>query len=145
MIKKYKIRELSLILGKEGTEKAGQPLGKKMVLKADDDQNEEPRVTVWNDHPECENAALGSYISGHLDKKDSGTPIPGRSGNFVNRTLYATELNDNGTEKPQGNPALEATVASLVTWAKTKGYGVNSNVEGVDYPEGEIDPDSIPF
>jgi len=62
---------------------------KKLVLKADGQENTEPRVTLWSNHPQYEEAQAGGTINGLLEKKDSGTPIPGRSGNYINRTLLA--------------------------------------------------------
>ena len=144
MIKKYKIREIAMILGKEGTDKAGQPLGKKMVLKEDDAQNEEPRVTVWNDHPECEAAQVGDYITGYLDKKDSGTPIPGRTGNYVNRTLYATEKNPNGTDKPDTDAV--SIINGRLQKLEAKVFGQAQPVPTVEYPEEDgIKAEDIPF
>ena len=146
MIKKYKIREIAMILGKEGTEKAGLPLGKKMVLKADDAPNEEPRTTVWLDHPECEGAVVGGYISGYLDKP-KGNPIPDRPGSFyVNRTLYATEKNPNGTEAVPG--VMETEFTSLVAWAKTQGYTqvtVPPTGPTTAGSSDDIKPEDIPF
>jgi len=161
MIKKYKIREIDPILDKQGnlvTNNEGKPAGKKMVLKADDEQNEEPRVTVWSDHPECIIAEVGGYITGHLDKKKTDIPIPTHPGSFyVNRTLYATEMNANGTEKATGNPVLEARVAKLeavIEWMRHNQGISEADFAAITPTESKsttgstdegINPEDIPF
>lgn len=121
----YKIREANVIMKKDGTE----AVGKKMVLKSDEQQNEEPRVTVWySDFPQAKDLGMGDTISGDMQKEDSGTPIPGRSGNYVNRTL---KPEGTVTTAPAGN--LEARVKKL----EDKVFGPE--------PVVEIDEDSVPF
>jgi len=104
---------------------------KELTLKGEGQNHLEPRTTMWSDHPDFNKATVGATVMGTLDKKDSGTPIPNHPGkNYVNRTLLAGTAGEGGAT---GNPALEATVLSLVAWATTQGYGGDTNVE---YPEG---------
>jgi len=134
----YKIREIAMILGKDG-----KPIGKKMVLKSDDQQNEEPRVTVWNIHPECEEAVVGGNISGTMDKKDSGTPIPGRSGNYINRTLLAE-----GTEVKQtvnGVDLDELKRRVDILWNDSHQSAKVAQKETIDYPKDEYGDEDQPF
>ena len=105
----YKIREASVIMSKDGSE----AMGKKMVLKADEQQNEEPRVTVWySDFPEAKELGMGDTISGVMEKKDSGTPIPAHpEKNFINRTLLAES--DETFDKKADLMGLEDRVKKL--------------------------------
>ena len=131
----YKIREANVIMSKDGNE----AMGKKMVLKSDDQQNEEPRVTVWySDFPQAKDLGVGDTISGDMEKKDSGTPIPGRSGNYVNRTLKPE-----GTASAQSSGNLEARVKRL----EDKVFGATGGQNKPDTVniDEDIDPESVPF
>ena len=142
---KYKVREVELLAKKDGGEY------KKLVLKADDSPNEEPRVTLWDNHPEYENAIVGAYISGFLEKKQSDTPIPAHPGKFyINRTLLAegTEVGASEQGMPPIIVALTTRLADLETWAVSQGYELKTLSEPVsgDTKEGEsVSPDDIPF
>ena len=124
----YKIRE-----SEEFKSKAGEVIGKKMVLKSDEQQNEEPRVTVWLDHPEYATAVVGGTISGVMEKKDSGIKIPNYAGNYINRTLLA-EGSAVATTAPAGACKCEDRLAKLET-----------KVFGEAKPAGDIDAEDIPF
>lgn len=128
----YKIREIAMIL------KDGEAIGKKMVLKSDEQQNEEPRVTVWNDHPECADAVVGGTISGVMEKKDSGTPIPGRQGNYINRTLL-----------PEGSNTAKIVAGNLEVRVKKLEDAVFPNEADSQRVKGgeteDVNPDDIPF
>ena len=142
----YKIRECEELVTPNGKKY------KKMVLKSDDQQNEEPRVTLWSDHPEYEKATVGGTINGTMQKKDSGKPIPSHpEKNYVNRTLLP-ETNDNGTVKTNTN--IELRLAELEAWARSKGFlpkkdETETNSDGSAVPnfdkKEEINPDDIPF
>tara|TARA_Y100000310_G_scaffold340486_1_gene436427 strand:+ start:544 stop:882 length:339 start_codon:yes stop_codon:yes gene_type:complete len=99
----YKVYECE-----EQVTKTGKKL-KKLVLKVEGQENTEPRVTLWEDHPEYAQAAAGGTINGVLEKKDSGVPIPAHPGkNYVNRTLLPE-----GTQTLQSSGDLEARVKKL--------------------------------
>ena len=71
----------------EQTTTGGKEL-KKLTLLPEGQQNTEPRVTMWSTHPDFNSVVAGGEVSGVLEKKDSGTPIPAHPGkNYVNRTL----------------------------------------------------------
>jgi len=125
---KYKIREI------EDIKKGEEVIGKKMVLKSDDQQNEEPRVTVWLDHPECADAKVGGYISGEMEKKDSGTPIPGRTGNYINRTLKAEGTVNVGDD---GSMAELKRKVDILWGNKRSDQVPKVDGQGTAYPERE--------
>lgn len=128
----YKIYECEV-----QTTKTGKEL-KKLVLKADDQENTEPRVTLWDNHPEYENAKVGGTINGTLDKKDSGIPIPAHpEKNYVNRTLLP-ESNENGTLKVDA-PDIASRLAYLETWAMSQGYELKTK------DSEDVISDSTPF
>ena len=71
----------------EQTTTGGKEL-KKLTLLPEGQQNTEPRVTMWSDHPDFNSVVAGGEVSGVLEKKDSGIPIPEHPGkNYINRTL----------------------------------------------------------
>ena len=78
----YKVYECE-----EQVTKTGKKL-KKLVLKVEGQENTEPRVTLWEDHPEYAQAAAGGTINGVLEKKDSGVPIPAHPGKIMSTELY---------------------------------------------------------
>jgi len=111
---------------------------KELVLKAEEAQNEEPRVTLWDNHPQYEEAKVGFEISGTLEKKDSGTPIPAHpEKNFVNRTLLE-EQNENGIMKPDID-FVELRRKIEILWRESP-YFVESSKEPktIDYPENDL-------
>lgn len=75
---------------------------KKVTLKGEEQDHLEPRVTIWENHPEFKNAEVGADIKGVLEKKDSGKEIPDHPGkNYIERTLLpegsetSSETSDN--------------------------------------------------
>jgi len=129
----YKIYECEILAKRDG----GQY--KKLVLQAPDAQHPEKRVTLWDNHPQYEQAKAGGEISGFLEKKDSGTPIPDHAGkNYVNRTLLAE-----GSEPEKPSTPLESRIVALEIWATSKGFGAKTKEVQIDYPEAE--GEEIPF
>ena len=125
----YKIYECDTVVSKNGKE------FKKLVLKAEGQENTEPRVTLWSDHPQYAEAKSGGTINGTLEKKDSGTPIPAHPGkNYVNRTLLAE-----GTGTAPSN--LEGRVKKL----EDKVFGAKQEETIIEYPVEDINPDDVPF
>ncbi len=85
---------------------------KKLTLLPEGQQNTEPRVTMWSDHPDFNNVVAGGEVSGVLEKKDSGTPIPGRGRNYVNRTLLPEGSQVSSPTTP--NSTLEAKIDRIL-------------------------------
>lgn len=143
----YRIRETALIM-KKGTEEplGGEPIGCKMVLKSDDQQNEEPRVTVWlSEFHDARDLKVGDTITGDIEKVDSGTPIPGRNGNYINRTL-----------KPEGSvpqPFKGESVPPVdlhelkrrvdILWAERPATVAENQMNTIEYPEEDLG--QVPF
>lgn len=135
----YKIRECEELVTPNGKKY------KKMVLKSDDQQNEEPRVTVWSDHPEYEASRVGGTINGTIQKKDSGTPIPSHpEKNYVNRTLLP-ETDEQFDAKVDETTNILSRLAELEAWAMSKGFIPKKLQEKEEVKEEEINPDDIPF
>lgn len=133
---KYKIYECETLMGKN----SGKEF-KKLVLKAEGQENTEPRVTLWDNHPQYAEAKSGGTINGTLEKKDSGTPIPAHpEKNYINRTLLA-----GGTEKtsPAPAPASDHDLVARVIKLEAKVFG-ETNSDGSPTPNFEPE-DDIPY
>lgn len=125
----YKIYEMEELSKKDGGKY------KKLLLKAEGQENTEPRVTLWDNHPEYAQAVAGGTINGTLEKKDSGTPIPAHPGkNYINRTLLPE-----GTQVAQAPTDLEGRLKKL----EDKVFGVKEAV--IEYPTEDINPNDIPL
>ena len=96
----------------EQTTTGGKEL-KKLTLLPEGQQNTEPRVTMWSDHPDFNNVVAGGEVSGVLEKKDSGTPIPAHPGkNYVNRTLLPEGSQVSSSPTPSNS--LQANVDRIL-------------------------------
>jgi len=124
--------------------KTGKPM-KQMTLLEEGKENVEPRVAMWDNHPEFESAVKGGTINGTLEKKDSGTPIPEHPGkNYVNRTLLP-EMNPNGILAPTPSNDLKEKVDILWKEREAK-IGKDFKEDVVEYPDGsEIPEGDSPF
>ena len=91
---------------------------KKLTLKQEGFDTLEPRVTMWSNHNDYSKAEVGDTVTGVLEKKDSGTPIPEHPGkNYVNRTL----LPEGSVSSPTPSNSLEAKVDEILSILKKKG------------------------
>lgn len=127
----------------EKVTKTGKPM-KHMKLLEEGKENVEPRVAMWDNHPEFEEAKVGGTINGILEKKDSGTPIPEHPGkNYVNRTLLP-EMNPNGTMALSTEERLSKLETRVSNLEVTPSVDLNESTT-VEYPENEYPQDASPF
>lgn len=131
---KYKVYEME-----EAVTRNGKPF-KKCVLKGEGQQNTEPRVMVWSDFPDFEKVREGAVVEGHIEKKDSGVPIPAHPNrNYVNRTLRT------GDAAPRDNGDLASRVAKLERIVLGDEYPPSKPKEQKPVESDEINADDIPF